>query len=68
MCDRELVQRGVNYFTDASALIGSRQLPLIIYGPGDDKQAHQPDEYLSMAKYFESIDFYEKFLTEYSIK
>ena len=66
--DRELVQRGVNYFTDASALIGKRQMPLIIYGPGDDKQAHQPDENLSMAKYFEAIEFYEKFLTEYSIK
>ncbi len=66
--DRELVQKGVNYFTDASALIGKRQMPLIIYGPGDDKQAHQPDENLSMAKYFEAIEFYEKFLTEYSIK
>lgn len=66
--DRELVQRGVNYFTDASALIGNSQMPLIIYGPGDDKQAHQPDEHLSMAKYFEAIEFYEKFLIEYSIK
>ena len=66
--DREMKQRGVNYFTDASALIGDKKMPLIIYGPGDDKQAHQPDEYLSMSKYFEAIEFYEKFLTEYSIK
>ncbi|MGE4589900.1 MAG: M20 family metallopeptidase [Acidaminococcaceae bacterium] len=66
--DSELIQRGVNYFTDASALIGKRQMPLIIYGPGDDKQAHQPDENLSILKYFEAIKFYEKFLTEYSIK
>ena len=66
--DREMKQRGVNYFTDASALIGDKKMPLIIYGPGDDKQAHQPDEYLSMFKYFEAIEFYEKFFTAYSIK
>ena len=66
--DREMKQRGVNYFTDASALIGDKKMPLIIYGPGDDKQAHQPDEYLSMSKYFEAIEFYEKFFTAYSIK
>ena len=63
--DREMKQRGVNYFTDASALIGDKKMPLIIYGPGDDKQAHQPDEYLSMSKYFEAIEFYEKFFTAF---
>lgn len=64
---RELIKRGVNYFTDASALVGNKAMPMIIYGPGDDKQAHQPDEYISLARYFEAIAFYEKFFSEYTI-
>ena len=65
--DRELVQRGVNYFTDASALIGKRQMPLIIYGPGDDKQAHQPDEYLDQAMIAPMIDTLKQLIAHYCL-
>lgn len=62
-----LIQRGVYYYTDASILIGTKNLPFIIYGPGDDHQAHQPDEHISMAKYYQAIEIYKNFFATYTI-
>lgn len=53
--------RGVNFFTDASILFGSRELPVIFYGPGDDRLAHQPDEHVLIEKYLNSLEFYINF-------
>lgn len=53
--------RGVNFYTDASTLLQGRILPVIFYGPGDDAQAHQPNEYISVTKYLEAINFYVNF-------
>ena len=64
---KKLKQRGVNYFTDASSLIGEKNLPMIIYGPGADSQAHQPNEKLSLDNFFEAIEFYENFISNYKI-
>lgn len=57
---RPLNIRGVNYFTDASALLGERKLPIVIYGPGDD-------EHLELAAYYCAIEFYQNFFTQYVI-
>ena len=65
---KDLEQCGVNYFTDASVLIGAKEMPMIIYGPGAESQAHQPNENLSVDKFFESIEFYENFISTYEIK
>lgn len=65
---KDLEQGGVNYFTDASALIGTKKMPMIIYGPGEESQAHQPNERLAVDKFFESIEFYENFISTYEIK
>ncbi len=65
---KDLKQRGVNYFTDASSLVGNTGLPMIIYEPGEDAQAHQPNERLSVAKFFEAIEFYERFISMYRIE
>ena len=64
---KPLLKRGVNYYTDASTLLGDKVLPLVIYGPGDDKQAHQPDEYIVLEKYFEAIGVYKNFIAEFKI-
>lgn len=64
---KKLKQRGVNYFTDASSLIGEKNLPMIIYGPGADSQAHKPNEKLSLDNFFEAIGFYENFISSYKI-
>jgi len=65
---KELKQRGVNYFTDASSLVGEKGLPMIIYGPGADSQAHQPNERLALDKFFAAIEFYENFITIYEMQ
>jgi succinyl-diaminopimelate desuccinylase len=53
--------RGVNFYTDASTLLQGKSLPVIFYGPGNDAQAHQPNEFISIIKYLESIRFYGRF-------
>jgi succinyl-diaminopimelate desuccinylase len=35
--------RGATYYTDGGMWVGSG-IPMVIFGPGDDKLAHQPNE------------------------
>ncbi|BCJ85956.1 M20 family metallopeptidase [Effusibacillus dendaii] len=63
---KELFQKdfqpaGVRYFTDASVFVpgAGGDLPVIVYGPGDEKMAHQPDEFVETAKYLDAIQFYK---------
>ncbi|KUP23468.1 M20 family metallopeptidase [Paenibacillus sp. DMB5] len=51
---------GVSYYTDASVLHNHGKLPVLIYGPGDPKLAHQPDEWIDIEAYLESISFYRE--------
>jgi len=62
-----VVVRGVNFYTDASVLLQGAKLPVIFYGPGDDAQAHQPDEYVSVKKYLTAVRFYETFAKRYTM-
>ncbi|HVU70096.1 MAG TPA: M20/M25/M40 family metallo-hydrolase, partial [Ktedonobacteraceae bacterium] len=55
---RQPIIRAPSFYTDASVLSISRQIPTVIYGPGDDRLAHQPDECLQVAAYLDSIRFY----------
>ncbi|QSF47701.1 M20 family metallopeptidase [Paenibacillus tianjinensis] len=52
--------RGVSYYTDASVLHDHGRLPVLIYGPGDPGLAHQPDEWVDIEAFLDSIDFYRK--------
>jgi len=56
---------GVNYYTDASTFIPALGIPVIIFGPGDEKLAHQPDEYVEIAKYFSAIEYYIALILNY---
>ncbi len=40
--------RGATYYTDASVLQPPTGVPTLIMGPGDDKLAHQPNEFVSV--------------------
>ena len=62
-----VVVRGVNFYTDASVLLKGEKMPVIFYGPGDDAQAHQPDEYVSVKKYLDAVRFYETFAKRYTM-
>lgn len=64
---KNLLRRGVNYYTDGSTFVGDKNMPVVIYGPGDDKQAHQPNEHLSLSKFYEAVEVYYNFMKSYSI-
>jgi succinyl-diaminopimelate desuccinylase len=51
---------GVSYYTDASVLNPSSSIPTLIYGPGDERQAHQPNEWVNVQAYLRSIAFYKE--------
>ena len=49
---------GLAYFTDASVYQEALRVPVIIYGPGEASLCHQPDEWVSLAKYLNAVRFY----------
>lgn len=51
---------GVSYYTDASVLNPSSKIPTLIYGPGNEKLAHQPNEWVEVDAYLRSIQFYKE--------
>lgn len=54
------------YYTDASVLVEARpDLPVVVCGPGDDRLAHQPNEWVSKEAFDGSIAFYERLATAY---
>jgi succinyl-diaminopimelate desuccinylase len=46
------------YGTDASIYQPALGIPVIIYGPGEARLAHQPDEWVAVPKYQDAIRFY----------
>jgi succinyl-diaminopimelate desuccinylase len=46
---REPEVRGVDYFSDASVLQPATGVPTVLFGPGDERIAHQVDEYIETA-------------------
>ncbi len=63
--DVKLVPCGVNYYTDASVFVPKTGMPTILFGPGDEKMAHQPNEYVEIEKYLDAIKFYVALALEY---
>ena len=57
---------GASYYTDASVLIESYpDLAVVLYGPGDDRLAHQPNECVDVESFVHSIGFYEQIVARY---
>lgn len=56
---------GMSYYTDGSVLNARSEIPTLIYGPGDEKLAHQPDEWVDVEAYLRSIQFYKRLVTDY---
>ncbi|QED47743.1 M20 family metallopeptidase [Cytobacillus dafuensis] len=59
---------GVSYYTDAAVLNPRSEIPTLIYGPGDEKLAHQPNEWVSISSYRRSIDFYKALILSFDEK
>lgn len=56
---------GVPFYTDAAVLNPRSEIPTLIYGPGDELLAHQPNEWVSIAAYRRSIEFYKTMILSY---
>ncbi len=59
---------GITGYTDSSQFThADKEFPVIVLGPGDTSVAHQPDEYVEVDEYLNSIQLYKeiakKFLT-----
>lgn len=55
--NREMKPAGISGYTDAAVLVPSTQIPFIIFGPGDMKTAHQPNEYVEIEKLVDAATF-----------
>jgi succinyl-diaminopimelate desuccinylase len=55
----------VPYSTDAVEIIPRVDIPLIVYGPGDIRQAHQPDEYLKVESLAKAIQVFARVLCSF---
>lgn len=58
------VPKGVTYYTDAVELVPALKAPMIICGPGDAKLAHQPNEYVEVAKLVEATKIFSLAATQ----
>jgi len=57
---------GVRYYTDASTYIPAwKDVPMIICGPGQAGQAHQPNEFVEISKLTDSVKIYLLALLEF---
>jgi len=63
--DLDLRPSGVNYYTDASVYWPHLKIPTIIFGPGNPRLAHQPDESVEIDKFIESIRYFIALATDY---
>lgn len=64
----ELKPSGVNYYTDASVYCPHLQVPAFILGPGIPTLAHQPNEYVEIDKFIESIRYYIALAIDYLVE
>lgn len=53
--------RGLTYYTDAAVLQPPTGVPTIIFGPGDDRLAHQPDERVDVQQVLAAAHCYAAF-------
>ena len=63
---RKLVRKSVNFFTDASVLV-EPGLPVVIFGLGEDDQAHKPNEHIPLEQFYEAINIYYNFMKDYEV-
>jgi len=52
------------YSTDAVAIVPRLDIPLVVYGPGDIAQAHQPNEYVDLSTIDAALDGLARFVNQ----
>lgn len=59
---------GVTAYTDGSQFIhANKKFPIVVLGPGETSIAHQPNEYVEVDKYLESINLYKEIAKRFLI-
>lgn len=51
-----------NFFSDASIFCMDYSPSVLLFGPGESGEAHKPNEYVEIKKYFEAIEIMYEFL------
>ncbi len=62
---REVETVGMPYFTDASVIGPAANFPIILVGPGDPGQAHQTDEFITLASVLAAERFYTELVAQH---
>jgi len=57
--------KGVSYYTDGSVLANSLQIPMVIIGPADTGETHQPNEHVEVSRLVEAVKIYLLIATRY---
>lgn len=60
--------KGINFYTDASQIIPFDDIPFVIWGPGNTKEAHKRDEKIDLTSIIDMAAFYYTYLLKYSDK
>ena len=56
---------GINYFTDASVFLQANpDMKILLFGPGEPKLCHKPNEYADIEKYYKAIDILSDFFSK----
>lgn len=58
-------RRGTIFYTDASQIIPCHDADFVILGPGDDRMAHQSNEFIDIKDLKTMAEIYLKYITEY---
>lgn len=66
--DMDTEPQGVNFYTDASIFLPAKSVPCIFFGPGDSSMAHQPNEYITIESFRQTVQYYIKIIENYLIK
>ncbi|WP_100486964.1 M20 family metallopeptidase [Sporolactobacillus pectinivorans] len=57
---------GANYYSDGSIFtIKNRDIPILIFGPGNPDMAHQPNEWVDVENFIASIHYYVALAVKY---
>ena len=56
---------GTNFFSDASIFRKTATIPTVLYGPGEMREAHIPNESLDLDKYYQAITTYYELMKNY---
>lgn len=60
----DMQKRGHQFFTDASLVLPEHDIPFVIAGPGDDKQAHVANESIPIRSVTRFAEFYVRYLRQ----